>query len=40
VLRQRHGRIAIGHSELEGHQNWPGAVRNGARAARQVLEAL
>jgi spermidine dehydrogenase len=39
VLRQRHGRIAFGHSELEGHQNWPGAVRNGARAARQVLDA-
>ena len=37
ILRQRHGRIAFGHSELEGHQNWPGAVRNGARAARQVL---
>jgi spermidine dehydrogenase len=40
VLRQRHGRIGIGHSELEGHQNWPGAVRNGARAAQQVIEAL
>jgi spermidine dehydrogenase len=38
VLRQRHGRIAFGHSELEGHQNWPGAVRNGARAARQLLD--
>jgi spermidine dehydrogenase len=38
VLRERHGRIAFGHSELEGHQNWPGAVRNGARAARQVLD--
>jgi len=38
VVRQRHGRIAFGHSELEGHQNWPGAVRNGARAARQVLD--
>jgi spermidine dehydrogenase len=37
ILRQRHGRIAFGHSELEGHQNWPGAVRNGARAAREVM---
>lgn len=40
VLKQQHGRIAFGHSELEGHQNWPGAVRNGARAAQQVMEAL
>jgi spermidine dehydrogenase len=40
VLRQRHGRIAFGHSEMEGHQNWPGAVRNGARAAQQVREIL
>jgi spermidine dehydrogenase len=39
VLRQPFGRIAIGHSELEGHQNWPGAVRNGARAASQVMSA-
>jgi spermidine dehydrogenase len=38
VVRERFGRIAFGHSELEGHQNWPGAVRNGVRAARQVLE--
>jgi spermidine dehydrogenase len=38
VLKQRFGRVAIGHSELEGHQNWPGAVRNGARAAQQALE--
>jgi spermidine dehydrogenase len=40
VVRDRFGRIAFGHSELEGHQNWPGATRNGVRAARQVLEAV
>lgn len=40
VLKQRFGRIAIGHSELEGHQNWPGAVRNGARAAQQVMDVI
>jgi spermidine dehydrogenase len=40
VVRERFGRIAFGHSEQEGHQNWPGATRNGVRAARQVMEGL
>jgi spermidine dehydrogenase len=26
ILRKGYGRIAIGHSELQGHQNWIGAV--------------
>ena len=40
VVRARHGRIAFGHSEMEGHQNWPGAVRNGARAAQEIRAVL
>ena len=40
ILRERYGRIAFGHAEFEGHQNWPGAVRNGAHAAEQVMAAL
>jgi spermidine dehydrogenase len=40
VIRQRFGRIAFGHSELEGHQNWVGAISNGMRAAKQAMEVL
>lgn len=40
VIQEPFGRISIGHSELEGHQNWVGAVRQGERAAKQVLERL
>lgn len=40
VIQEPFGRISIGHSELEGHQNWVGAVRQGERAAKQVLETL
>lgn len=40
VIRKRFGRIAIGHSELRGHQSWIGAVTEGRRAARQVLEVM
>lgn len=38
IIRQRYGRIAFGHSELDGHQNWTGAVKEGSRAALQSLE--
>ncbi len=38
VIRQRHGRVAFGHAELRGHQYWSGAMSEGRRAARQVLE--
>jgi spermidine dehydrogenase len=37
VIRQPHGRIAFGHSELRGNQHWGPAAEEGARAARQVL---
>ena len=32
VLREPFGRIAIGHSELRGHQYWSGAAGEGRRA--------
>lgn len=38
VIREGHGRIRFGHSELLGHQHWPGAVAEGQRAAREALE--
>jgi spermidine dehydrogenase len=38
VVRQRHGRIAFGHSELRGNQHWGPAAAEGARAMAQVLE--
>lgn len=37
VIRERFGRIAFAHSELNGHQHWLGAVEEGRRAAKQVL---
>lgn len=40
VLSKRTGRIAFGHSELNGVQEWFGGVENGERAMRQVLEVL
>lgn len=40
VVRQRHGRIAFGHSELRGNQHWGPAAAEGARALAQVLEAV
>ncbi|MEW6569744.1 MAG: NAD(P)-binding protein [Nitrospirota bacterium] len=40
VIRTRFGRITFGHSELNGHQHWVGALREGRRAAEQVLEIL
>ncbi|HMV48332.1 MAG TPA: FAD-dependent oxidoreductase [Blastocatellia bacterium] len=40
IVKQRFGRIAFGHAELEGHQNWIGAISNGIRALEQVMEIL
>lgn len=37
VITRRFGRIAFGHSENNGIQEWFGAVEQGERAARQVL---
>ncbi len=37
ILRQPFGRIAIGHSELHGHQNWTGAASEGRRAVENLL---
>jgi spermidine dehydrogenase len=37
IVQKGFGRIAIGHSELNGHQNWTGAVEHGKRTAEQVL---
>jgi len=37
VIREPFGRIAIGHSELRGHQNWTGAAGEGRRALETVL---
>jgi spermidine dehydrogenase len=38
VIREPFGRIAIGHSELRGHQNWTGATAEGRRAVEAVLD--
>jgi len=38
IVQKGFGRIAIGHSELNGHQNWTGAVEHGKRTAQQVLQ--
>jgi len=40
VIREPFGRIAIGHSELRGHQNWTGATAEGRRALEAVLERI
>ncbi len=40
VVREPFGRIAIGHSELRGHQNWTGAAGEGRRAVETVLDRL
>jgi spermidine dehydrogenase len=39
VIREPIGRIAIGHSELRGHQNWTGAAAEGRRAVELLLDA-
>lgn len=38
VIRQPHGRVTFGHSELRGHQYWSGAMSEGRRATAQVFE--
>ena len=38
IIRAPFGRIAIGHSELRGHQNWTGAAAEGRRAVELLLE--
>ena len=40
VVREPVGRIAIGHSELRGHQNWTGAAGEGRRAMETVLDLI
>lgn len=40
VVAQGYGRIAIGHSELGGHQSATGAMAQGQRAAQQALGLL
>ena len=38
VIREPIGRIAIGHSELRGHQYWRGAAAEGRRAVESLLD--
>lgn len=40
VIRERHGRIAFGHSELSGRQSWGRAAQESRRALKQVLEVI
>lgn len=40
VVRRPFGRIAIGHSELRGHQNWTGGAGEGRRAVEAILERI
>ncbi len=40
VIRDPFGRVAIGHSELRGHQNWTGAAGEGRRALETVLDLI
>jgi spermidine dehydrogenase len=40
VIRQRHGRIAFGHSELSGRQSWGRAAQESRRALKQVLQVI
>lgn len=37
IVQKGFGRIAIGHSELNGHQNVTGALAQGKRASEQIL---
>ena len=37
IVREPVGRIAIGHSELRGHQNWTGAAGEDRRAVELVV---
>jgi spermidine dehydrogenase len=38
IVMRGYGRIAIGHSELNGHQSAGGAMAQGKRAAEQILK--
>lgn len=38
IIRKPFGRIAIGHSELRGHQNWSGAAGEGRRAVESLID--
>jgi len=38
VIREPVGRVAIGHSELRGHQYWSGAAGEGRRAVEALLD--
>jgi spermidine dehydrogenase len=38
VIREPFGRIAIGHSELRGHQYWSGAAGEGRRAVEALID--
>jgi spermidine dehydrogenase len=38
IIREPIGRIAIGHSELRGHQYWTGAAGEGRRAVESLLD--
>ncbi len=38
VIREPVGRIAIGHSELRGHQTWSGAAGEGRRAVESLVD--
>lgn len=40
IIRQSYGRIAFGHSELDGLQHWGPAADEGRRACAQVRDAL
>lgn len=40
ILTRRTGRMAFGHSELNGVQEWFGGVENGSRAMKQVMESV
>jgi spermidine dehydrogenase len=40
TIRKRFGRIAFGHSELNGHMNWIAAIEEGRSATRKVMEIM
>jgi spermidine dehydrogenase len=40
IVEKGFGRVAIGHSELNGHQSWTGGIEQGHRAAEQILGML
>jgi len=37
IIEGGYGRLALAHSELDGHQNWVSAFNHGQRGMRQVL---